>query len=983
MRSSRRLVRLLAATIYLFPSYSNAQQAEPSGAFTSDAEYLASWGLPMINPIPAYRRGFTGKGITVAVLDTGIDIYHPEFAGKVHPWSRNFGTFMHERDVRDLQRNGTPIGHGTHVSGTIAAARNGTGMHGVAYDAQILALRAIVPDRQYDAINRALRYASTTGVKVLNGSYGPYAFPTPYNNRNYQRLSYQPILYGNYLRNDYEALKVAAKADIVMVFAAGNNYKVQPYSSAQPSGSALFPAITPQNTALGKYKFVDGRRRDLDMNNPNTFRLLAPNDPAVANLDFSDLRGSIIAVVSVGPNRQIASYSNRCGIAAEWCMAAPGGDTGGAVYSTYPGGGYSYMQGTSMATPHVAGAAAVVRQAFPYMNARQTIETLLTTATNIGPTEIYGQGLLNLGAAINGPMKFRHAEGFDVDTQGYSSTWSNPISGIGGLTKRGAGILRLTGDNSFTGDSAVVGGTLIFDGDNYTSVRVARAGRLSGIGSVQSVTNETGGVVAPGDNGVGTLTVKGDYIGKGGTVEIATGIGADNSETSRLVIAGDSSGNSQLRLVSYGQSSQQIADDTKIIEVAGNPAGTFALAGDYTTEDGEAAVVSGVYAYEITATPDQPTEAPSPAASEPAASAAAANSVALTGDGGFYLRNTSANGEKRYNPSMPIYEGYARNMQALNQMPSLQQRVGNRYWTDNVLPSDDVKDGHATAGPDIAIDKYGVWGRIEGTHSKFAAGGSTADVTQDIGVFVMQAGIDALFHESESGRLIGSLTAQYGKASSDISSFSGDGTIDTDGWGLGGALTWYGNNGYYLDGQLQLTWYDSKLVSDTLEKSLADGNKGFGYGLSLEGGRRIEVNEHWSITPQAQLVWSSVDFDSFHDVAGVPVDLRNGDSLNARIGLAAEYHNAWHDENNRLTETKLYVAANLYQEFMNDYKIRAGGVDFKSENEKTWGGIGAGGTYAWADGKYALFGEGMVKTSFADFGDNYSLKGTLGFKVNW
>lgn len=937
----------------------------------------------MINPMPAYRRGFTGKGITVAVLDTGIDIYHPEFAGKVHPWSRNFGTYMHERDVRDLQENGRPIGHGTHVSGTIAAARNGTGMHGVAYDAQILALRAIVPDREYDAVNRALRYASTTKVKVLNGSYGPYVFPTPYNNPHYRELNYQAILYGGYLKNDYEALKVAAKADIVMVFAAGNDYKVQPISSAHPSGSALFPAITPHNTALGKYKFVDGRRRDLNTNNPDTFHLLAPNDPAVANLDFSDLRGSIIAVVSVGPNRHIASYSNRCGIAAEWCMAAPGGDNGGPVYSTYPGGGYSYMQGTSMATPHVAGAAAVVRQAFPYMNARQTIETLLTTATHIGPTEIYGQGLLNLGAAINGPMKFRYAEGFDVNTQGYSSTWSNSISGIGGLIKRGAGELRLTADNSFTGKSAVVGGTLIFDGDNYTSVRVARAGRLSGVGSVQSVTNETGGVVAPGENGIGTLTVKGDYIGKGGTVEIATGVGAHKSETSHLVIGGNSYGSSQLRLVSQGDASTQIADGTKIIEIAGNAAGTFELAGDYTTADGEAAVLDGVYAYQITATADETTEAPSPAAPEARSSSATVKSVALSGDGGFYLHNTAANGETRYNPSMPIYEGYARNMQALNQMPSLQQRVGNRYWNDDLLPSLDVKDGHATAGPNIAIDKYGVWGRIEGAHSKFAAHGSTAGVTQNIGVFVMQAGIDALFQESQSGRLIGSFTAQYGKASSDISSFSGDGTIDTDGWGVGGALTWYGNNGYYLDGQLQLTWYDSKLVSDTLEKSLADGNKGFGYGLSLEGGRRIEVNEHWSITPQARLVWSSVDFDSFHDVAEVPVDLRNGDSLNARIGLAAEYRNAWRDGNNRLTQTNFYLAANLYQEFMDDYKIRAGGVDFKSENDKTWGGIGAGGTYAWADGKYALFGEGMVKTSFADFGDNYSLKGTLGFKVNW
>src|SRR5690606_34158054 len=115
---------------------------------------------------------------------------------------------------------------------------------------------------------------------------------------------------------------------------------------------------------------------------------------------------------------------------------------------------------------HVAGAAAVVRSAFPYLNARQTIETILTTATKEGFEDEtkFGQGLLNLGAAVDGPMAFRYAGVFDVDTQGYSSIWSNSISGIGDLTKRGDGILILAGQNTYQGPTNIVGGGLEVQG---------------------------------------------------------------------------------------------------------------------------------------------------------------------------------------------------------------------------------------------------------------------------------------------------------------------------------------------------------------------------------------------------------------------------------------------------------------------------------------------------------------------------------------
>src|SRR5690606_11420620 len=176
----------------------------------------------------------------------------------------------------------------------------------------------------------------------------------------------------------------------------------QPTASKRPGGNGMLPLLTPENIENGLFRLVkNAGKKGFDINNEKTYRFHNPSDPAIKDLDFSDLKGSLIAVVAVGKDRKIADYSNRCGEAAEWCLAAPGGNEDGnvdkGILSTWQTNAddnhlprYLNEQGTSMASPHVAGAAAVVRSAFPYMNARQTIETILTTATDIGPEEIYG-----------------------------------------------------------------------------------------------------------------------------------------------------------------------------------------------------------------------------------------------------------------------------------------------------------------------------------------------------------------------------------------------------------------------------------------------------------------------------------------------------------------------------------------------------------------------------------------------------------------
>ncbi|RWM07497.1 MAG: autotransporter domain-containing protein [Mesorhizobium sp.] len=622
-----RTIKLFLATTALFaPNLSLAQESVASPAPVADAEYSRNWGLSMINALPAYLKGYTGKGVVVAIVDTGLDINHPEFVARISKALHNFGTDKRLADVsHSVDKDGVPDGHGTHVAGIIGAARDGTGMQGVAYESTVLPLRAVdigdPDDPEMDPTNEAIEYAIGAGAGVLNGSYGPGLLLGRYlkdengqlkldgkgyaiDNKNYEILDYQAIYDDpSNLVDTYNTLKKAAKADIVLVFAAGNDASTddQPgAASAIPSGIGTLPLITPENTKDGNlYKFIDTNdqtNKGFDFNNPNTYKIVSGSD--VSKLDFSDLAGSLITVVAVGKDGKIASYSNRCGATAEWCLAAPGGDINAdpdnpidenGIYSTWPQGDranknnpYKYEEGTSMATPHVAGAAAVIRSAFPYMNARQTIETLLTTTTTKGfeDEQVFGQGLLNLGVAIEGPGEFRYAGVFDVDTKGYSSIWSNSISGAGDLTKRGEGALILSGENSYSGPTKVLGGILAVDGRIVSKVGVSATGTLTGIGAVGSLTVGAGGTVAPGSvldpsKGVAVLTVNGDFVQQAGSTYLA---GIAPSKASDLIdVAGSAAINkgASVNLVREGAGHFSVDTRYTLLTAAGGVIGTY------------------------------------------------------------------------------------------------------------------------------------------------------------------------------------------------------------------------------------------------------------------------------------------------------------------------------------------------------------------------------------------------------------------------
>ncbi len=249
----------------------------------------------------------------------------------------------------------------------------------------------------------------------------------------------------------------------------------------------------------------------------------------------------------------------------------------------------------------------------------------------------------------------------------------------------------------------------------------------------------------------------------------------------------------------------------------------------------------------------------------------------------------------------------------------------------------------------------------------------------NIGQWKARIGLDSQLYANQDGTLIGGVTAHFGTAIANIRSKYGDGRINTTGIGFGGVLTWYGESGFYVDGQAQATFFNSNLKSDLVGRDMANGIGGVGYATSIVTGKRLGINGPWSLMPQAQLVYSALDSD-FNDSFGAKVSFDRGDSLNVRLGVALDHQKSWRDARGKPTRTNAYGITNVYYEFLGGTRVDVAGTNFASGYEKLTAGFGTGGTYKWGNDKYTVYGEALVKSSF---GDDYSVGGTAGFRAKW
>lgn len=305
----------------------------PSSTPVSASETAANYGVAQIGATTAYTAGARGAGVKVAVIDSGIALNHPEFAGRI---DRNASIDIVTGNASTLEDQS---GHGSHVAGVIAANVNGSGMRGIAPEAQLLVIRADLRDSSicntpgcgyFDSdVANGLNYARRQNAHVVNLSIGK----------------------DGAIESGYRsAIEAAVRSGMLVVAAAGNSTDDQPLAPARFAGA-------------------------------------------------SGIAGGMLVVGAVDRNNAIYAQTSQAGSVADYFLVAPGVD----IYSAYRDGGFARLTGTSMATPHVTGAAAALKSAFPSLSMQQVAAILLQTATDLGAPgtdPIYGRGLVNLAQAL-------------------------------------------------------------------------------------------------------------------------------------------------------------------------------------------------------------------------------------------------------------------------------------------------------------------------------------------------------------------------------------------------------------------------------------------------------------------------------------------------------------------------------------------------------------------------------------------------------
>jgi subtilisin family serine protease len=289
--------------------------------------------VPQIGAPEAWKAGYTGEGVKVAVLDTGVDQTHPDLATRE----------VAEKNFTDAADAVDRFGHGTHVASTVAGtgAKGGGKYKGVAYGANIVDGKVLNDSGGgYDSwIIAGMEWAISQGAKVVNLSLG--APDTP---------DLDPL---------EEAVNVlSAKHGTLFVIAAGNSGR----SGAETVGS---PGSADAALTVGA---VD-------------------RDDSLA--DFSS-RGPRIGDAAIKPDVTAPGVNIAAAKAANGQMGTPVAD------------GYVAASGTSMATPHVAGAAALLAQVHPDWNGEQIKATLTASAKANPKLNAFeqGSGRIDVGRAL-------------------------------------------------------------------------------------------------------------------------------------------------------------------------------------------------------------------------------------------------------------------------------------------------------------------------------------------------------------------------------------------------------------------------------------------------------------------------------------------------------------------------------------------------------------------------------------------------------
>ena len=320
-------------------------RAAPLEPATNDPGLAAQWGLAAIGAPQAWAIA-RGAGITVAVIDSGVDQQHEDLQGRIAGTASCLDTGGDATKCTDGTGNDDD-GHGTHVAGIIAAAAdNGRGIAGVAPDAKVLAIKVLrqqgngqPPSGSASDVSAGIDYAIRHGAKVINLSLGSIT---------------QSLLGPAFSA----AINDAWNAGVVPVIAAGNDFILGSGFSNEPA--LVVDALNRAGTKASYSNGVGAAK----------WALAAPGGESDDSASCTN-----------SPNGVLSTY---------W---RPDNDVDA----------YACVAGTSMAAPHVAGAVAILLSAG--LTPQAAIDRLLAAAHDLGQPGrdgVYGSGALDVAAAVAG-----------------------------------------------------------------------------------------------------------------------------------------------------------------------------------------------------------------------------------------------------------------------------------------------------------------------------------------------------------------------------------------------------------------------------------------------------------------------------------------------------------------------------------------------------------------------------------------------------
>lgn len=354
----------------------DAAQGEPVGdpEQTADPLEALQWDMDQIDAPKAHNVQAGARSVDVGILDSGIDGRHPDFL--VDGGGTNVDCARGRNSVGFLPAGpgvGTPDPctdnqfHGTHVAGTVAAQANGIGIVGVAPNVTLVPVK-VCDTSGYcyaSAVVDGITYAGDIKLDVINMSF--FVDDNEFQESTEFKCSSDPVQ-GAFRRAVERAIQYARNQGVVPVAALGNS--------------------------------------DKDLANPPE-----GNECEVVPAETQ----GVVGTMSLGPKSEKARYSNYGTGATD--VAAPGGngttgDCRTTILSTLPGGAYGCIQGTSMASPHAAGVAALIVSQFGKLGSDGDVKLSPTTVENYlqsttidiglpGYDKCYGNGRINALRAVN------------------------------------------------------------------------------------------------------------------------------------------------------------------------------------------------------------------------------------------------------------------------------------------------------------------------------------------------------------------------------------------------------------------------------------------------------------------------------------------------------------------------------------------------------------------------------------------------------